>query len=136
MDLLLFTSAFILQFIGHRLGDYFFQTNHQAVHKAKDAIARNRHCLVYSVVVAASTLFIVRWEIAVVIFALTYIEHLWVDSRKPVIAFKEFLERKIAGTKDFKAEDLPFFVLIEIDQTFHYIRIFLISLLISYGIIA
>lgn len=131
MDLLMFCSLFIVQFVGHRLGDYFFQTNWQSINKVGNAVARVRHCLVYSAVVAALTLLVVDWKLSVAIFIATLAEHMWVDSRKPVVAFKEFLERKIAKTEDFKAMDLPFFVLIEIDQTFHYIRIFIISILIA-----
>jgi len=136
MNLLIFCSVFILQFMGHRLGDYFFQTNAQAVQKANNWLARLRHCLVYSVIVASLTLFVVDWKVALIIFAITIVEHMWIDSRKPIVKYKEFLERKIARTKDFKVEDLPFFVIVDIDQTVHYLRIFIISLLIAYGVIA
>lgn len=135
MNLLLFCTAFILQFVGHRLGDYFFQTNSQAIHKAKNSLYRIRHCIVYSLIVAGMLLIGFNWQIVLIVFGLTFLEHLWIDSRTPVIKWKTFLDRKLAGNKDFNVDELPFFVLIEIDQTIHITRIFIISLLIGYGIL-
>lgn len=132
---MLFCTAFILQFVGHRIGDYFLQTNTQAIHKAKDGRYRSTHCINYSLTIGLMMLFQFEWELAVIVFALTFLEHLWIDSRTPIVKWKEFLERKIAGNKDFKIEELPFFVMIEIDQTVHILRIFIISVLIGYGIL-
>lgn len=135
MDLTLFCTAFILQFVGHRIGDYLLQTNLQALNKANNIKYRFRHCLVYSISILAVVLFGFDWVTALVVFGLTFLEHIWIDSRTPVVKWKLFIERTIARKKDFKIEDLPFFVLIEVDQTIHILRIFVISLLIGYGII-
>lgn len=131
MDLSLFCTAFIIQFVGHQLGDYIFQTSFQAINKTENANARLRHSLVYSAIISLLLLFAFSWTTAIVVFILTVLEHMIVDSRKPVIVWKTFLERKISGNKRFNIEDLPFFVLVAIDQTFHITRIFIISLLIG-----
>lgn len=135
MDLLLFCTAFIIQFVGHQLGDYGFQTNFQAMNKAENANIRLRHSLVYSAIISLLLLFAFSWTTTIVVFILTVLEHMIVDYRKPVIAWKTFFERKISGNKRFNIEDLPFFVLVAIDQTFHITRIFIISLLIGGGVI-
>jgi len=133
MNFLIFCTAFILQFVGHRIGDYLLQTDWQARNKAKDVTARLQHVFVYSLVIGGMTLIGFKWQAAVVVFALTFLEHMWIDSRKPVIAWKTFLEKRIAGNHGFDISQVPFFVLIEIDQTIHYLRIFLISLLLACG---
>lgn len=135
MDLLLFCTVFILQFVGHRVGDYVFQTDWQAQNKAKNIEARGMHCAVYATVIALILYPTIGLTAAIIVQLLTFMEHIWIDSRKPVIAWKTFLEERIAGRTDFDINQLPFFVLIEIDQTFHYVRILLISILIGYGII-
>ncbi|WP_134682557.1 DUF3307 domain-containing protein [Brevibacillus migulae] len=134
MDLTLFCTAFILQLVGHRIGDYLLQTDWQANNKTKHNGALVEHVTVYSITIGLIMLLAFDWIIAMCVFALTFLEHLWIDTRKPVIAWKNFLERRLAGRKDYDISTLPFFVLIEIDQTFHYVRILLLSLLIGYGI--
>lgn len=135
MDLLIFCTVFILQFVGHRIGDYLFQTNDQAINKAKDGVYRVRHCISYSLTVASMILFVFEWDKAVIVFGLTFLEHMWIDSRTPVIKWKNFIERKLAKNNDFEVDSLPFFVLIEIDHSIHILRIFIISLLFGYGIL-
>lgn len=135
MDLSLFCTAFIIQFVGHQLGDYGLQTNFQAMNKAENSNTRLRHSLVYSAIISLLLLFAFSWSTTIVVFILTVLEHMIVDSRKPVIVWKTFFERKISGNKRFNIEDLPFFVLVAIDQTSHITRIFIISLLIGGGVI-
>lgn len=134
MNLTLLCTAFILQFVGHRMGDYLFQTDWQAQNKAKNKIARADHCVVYSITIALLMLIAFKWQTAVIVFALTFLEHMFIDSRKPIIWWKTRLER-VAGNKSFDMDKMPFFVMIEIDQTVHYMRCMLISMLIGYGVI-
>lgn len=133
MDTLLFCTAFILQFVGHRVGDYIFQTDWQAQNKAKDRFARWKHCMAYSLTIAGMMLFAFEWRIAVIVFGLTFLEHFFIDARWPVVGFKKTLEKAV-GNKSFDIEKMPFFVLIEIDQSIHYVRCFIIALLIGYGV--
>ena len=132
MDLVWFCTLFIFQFIGHRIGDYLIQSNKQALLKATDATQRFDHCLSYSLAVSLPLLFIIEARYVLVIFFLTFIEHMIVDSRKPVEWWKTFFEQKIKGDKNFNLNELPFFVLIEIDQTFHLLRIFIISIIFAH----
>lgn len=133
MNLILFCTAFILQFVGHRIGDYLFQTDWQAQNKDKNTIARLRHVFVYSTTIWALMLIVVDLRVALIVWTITMIEHFIIDSRTPVTRYKKFLE-KIVRNKEFDIEKMPFFVLIEIDQTIHYIRCLVIALLIGYGI--
>lgn len=134
MNLTLFCTAFILQFVGHRIGDYLFQTDWQAQNKAKNGIARFKHCAVYSLTISTMLLFIISWQAAVIVFMLTMVEHSLIDSRDPIVWWKTTLER-VVGNKSFDMDKMPFFVMIEIDQTVHYIRCLLIAMLIGYGMV-
>lgn len=129
--LMTFSALFIVQAVGHRVGDYLLQTHTMATQKTTDTMALIAHCTVYSATVAFFSMLIVPPLIAAFIFVITYVEHVIVDTRQPVIGFKNFFERTIGGNKEFNAEDLPFFVLIEIDQTIHYLRILVISLVFA-----
>lgn len=135
MNLLLFCTAFILQSMGHKVGDYLIQTHSQALNKAKSFSFRLRHCIMYSLSVSLMMLFAFDITVVSIVLIVTLLEHMWIDSRKPVIAWKTFLEKRIAKNKDFNVDELPFFVVIEIDQAIHYLRLFVIALLIGYGVI-
>jgi hypothetical protein len=131
MNLELFCTLFILQFVGHKVGDYLFQGEKDSIYKSKDFKHLFRHCLMYSIIV---TLFVVFFypRVALLVFSITMLEHLIIDSRTPVVGWKTFFEKKIMRNKNFDINNLPFFVLVEIDQTFHLIRILLLSLFIAH----
>lgn len=95
MNLTLFTAAFIIQLVGHRIGDYLFQTDWQAQNKTKDWWARWKHCVVYSLTISLMMLMLVNWKVAVVIYGITFLEHYWIDSRKPIVWWKTLLETKL-----------------------------------------
>lgn len=135
MNLLLFCTAFILQSMGHKVGDYLIQTHSQALNKSKKISFRLRHCIMYSLSVSLMMLFAFDIMVVSIVLIFTLLEHMWIDSRKPVIAWKTFLEKRIAKNKEFNVDELPFFVVIEIDQTVHYLRLFIIALLIGYEVI-
>lgn len=130
MNLELFCTLFILQFVGHRVGDYLFQGEKDANFKSKDFKRLFRHCLMYSITVTIFVSFFFP-RLALLVFSVTMLEHIIIDSRTPVEDWQTFFEKKIMRNKDFDINKLPFFVLIEIDQTFHLLRIFLLSLFIS-----
>lgn len=132
MDQLLFAVLFIAQFVGHRVGDYLFQTDTQAVNKTRSTMYLTRHCFVYAATIGMFSLIVLPTEFAFILAVLTFIEHFLVDTRKPVFAWKKFLEFAIARNRGYSPDNLPMFVLIEIDQSIHYLRIFLLSLLFSY----
>lgn len=134
MDLAVFSTAFILQFVGHRIGDYLLQTDYQAQNKAKSVTVRIRHCTIYSLAISLLVAVVFGIETAAIVYLLTKVEHLFIDSRWPVVGYKKLLE-KVAGNKGFDIDKMPFFVLIEIDQSIHYLRCFVIALLIAYQVI-
>lgn len=128
-NLPLFASLFILQFVGHRVGDYLFQTDFQAQNKTKAFWPLFRHCFVYALTVALFSLIVLPPYYALIVFAITIIEHLVVDTRIPVMDWKIFLEKYLARRKDFLFSNLPTFVVIEIDQTIHMLRMLIISII-------
>ncbi|HZG57199.1 DUF3307 domain-containing protein [Paenibacillus sp.] len=131
MDLVLFCTAFILQFVGHRAGDFWLQTAWQAFNKAANSRARARHCLVYSLAISLLLLIAFDWYVALLVFVITFFEHYIVDSGKFVRWWLTFQERKLAGNPKYEVEHTPFFVVVEYDQTVHYVRMFLISILLA-----
>ncbi|CDQ41841.1 hypothetical protein BN990_04220 [Virgibacillus salexigens] len=131
MNMIIFCTAFIFQYVGHNIGDYLFQTDWQAQNKTKKRLARFRHCFVYSLTIGLLLLIPFNWVVASIVFLITLIEHYLVDSRKPIIVWKNFLEKKIAKQKNFEIKNVPQFVIISIDQTVHIVRIFIIAIAIS-----
>lgn len=127
----LFCTLFILQFVGHKVADYLFQGEKDAIYKSKVFKHLFRHCLMYSAIVTLFVSFLYP-RAALLVFSVTMLEHLIIDSRTPVVGWKTFFEKKIMRNKDFDINKLPFFVIIEIDQTFHLLRIFLLSLFIAH----
>jgi len=136
LDYVVFCTAFILQFVGHRIGDFFLQTYWQAMYKSTNRWARSKHCFVYSLTISALLLFAFDWKVCLAVFALTFAEHYWIDSGKPVAWWLTFQERVLARNAQYELKQTPAFVVIEYDQTVHYVRIFLLSLLIGYGIVS
>lgn len=133
MNLLILCTLFIVQFVGHRIGDFILQTDYQATNKTTNSEARFMHCLVYSATIAILSAFIApTWTMFV--FIITLIEHYLIDDRRFVIWLKTFIETKIVGNKNFDISNIPGFVIIEIDQTIHYTRILIISAIIAYFI--
>ena len=129
-----FLILFVLQFVGHHVGDYLFQSHYHATKKSTDWVALISHSFIYSLVVSTFVAISFAWYVALVVLVLTFIEHVIVDSRKPVIWWKTFSEKHIFGNKDFDIKELPLFVIISIDQTFHLVRILILSFAISYWV--
>lgn len=132
IDFGLFATLFIAQFVGHRIGDFMFQTDMQARNKSTDPLYLAKHSVVYSFcVILPVMVFVHDFHTLLLLFVLTFAEHLAVDDRTFVIWWKNFLETKIARRKDFNIDDVPSFVIIEMDQTIHYTRIFILSAFVS-----
>lgn len=132
MNLSIFCAVYIVQYVGHRIGDYLIQGSEDAQFKSSSFYHRFRHCAMYSAVIYLMLFLCIPPIYSLGVLIVTLIEHLIVDSRKPVIWWKTFFEHKIMGNKEFDIKELPFFVLIDIDQTFHLVRIFIISVVLAY----
>ncbi|WP_047913136.1 DUF3307 domain-containing protein [Paenibacillus sp. TCA20] len=132
MNLVVFSALFILQFVGHRIGDFILQTDVQAQNKTKDWKARLRHCFSYSLSVSLLTWILLPIHYLPIIFLITIVEHFIIDDRRFVVWLKTNIETKIAKQKEFNISTVPGFVIIEIDQTIHMIRMLLIAILFSY----
>lgn len=132
MDFALFSAVFILQFVGHRIGDFIFQTDNQALFKTTSEYMRMKHCIVYATTVSALTLFALPLPLVGLVWGLTFMEHMIIDDRRFVLWWKTFLETKIVRRKDFDIKNVPGFVIIEIDQTIHMVRMMLIAMMFAY----
>ena len=130
-------------FLGHLLGDYFFQNNWMALNKKKPTsegyYACLFHCFIYTVIVSLCLL-ITNYQVSLVQFWLIFFSH-WIFDRYELIEkYANFVGIRIWNSKiDLNHLDVPFtkeesihlsfgvFVYIVMDNTAH---LFLMTLII------
>lgn len=132
MDMLFFCTIFIFQLVGHLVGDWLFQSNTDSINKTTSKIHLLRHCLMYSWTIMLFIAFIAPVEVMVAVTILTFIEHFIIDTRKPIVWYKTFFERKFMHEREFDIKNLPVFVIIGMDQSVHILRIFILSVLTAF----
>lgn len=67
----------MLQLILHGIGDYFLQTDHQALNKKKPGSAGFIQCLIHCITYSAIFLFIGSWKAVAIIFITHFIIDRW-----------------------------------------------------------
>lgn len=132
MDMLFFCTIFIFQLVGHLVGDWLFQSNNDSINKTTSTEHLIRHCMMYTWVIMLFVAFIAPVEVTIAIAVLTFIEHCMIDTRKPVVGYKTFFERKFMKDNSFDIKNLPVFVIIGMDQSVHILRIFILSVLAAF----
>lgn len=122
LDLNINSQLFISLFVAHNIADYLFQTDNQAKKKNKGVFNLELlvHCLIYTFIVAIIP-FLVLGYFSWNAFFIIFISHLIIDNRTFVIWW----------SKNIKIIDKPkdSSVISKVDQTFHIIILFIISLL-------
>lgn len=116
-------KLFIVLYIGHKIADYLLQTDHQAVNKAKSWRALFIHCFIYTIVLTIMGYFFVgflNWAAIFIIF----ISHVIID-RRVILTWWAKNIKKMSNLDHDAAQP----TLIELDQAFHYIIIFIVSCL-------
>lgn len=116
------TKLFIILYIGHKIGDYLFQTDKQAVNKTKEWGPLISHCFWYTLIVIGMAYLFAdyfKWSAVIVIF----ISHMIIDHG----LFLNFWAKKVKGITDPTTSNVKT-AMFELDQSFHYFVIFLLSL--------
>ncbi|KMP19392.1 DUF3307 domain-containing protein [Bacillus paranthracis] len=116
-------SLFIVLYIGHKIGDYLLQTDYQAVNKKDNWIALISHCFTYTLAVSIMAYVFVGFFNWTAIFIL-FISHIIID-RKIFLNWWAKNIKRIRDTEEPAVQP----GLIELDQAFHYIILFIISFL-------
>ncbi|MGG1629619.1 DUF3307 domain-containing protein [Rossellomorea sp. NRS-1567] len=116
-------ALFLTLYIGHKIGDYLLQTDNQATKKHGDWMALLQHCLVYTLVLTLLPYFILGY-FSITAILIIFITHVVIDKG-------EFLKWWAQSVKGIKKPDDPNVkqAIFELDQAFHYIVIFVISIL-------
>lgn len=114
-------ALFIVLYIGHKIADYLFQTDYQAVNKTKEWTPLLTHCLIYTVTVLGLvfiTLGFFNWLAVIILF----VSHVFIDRRNFIVWWAKKV-KKIENTEGANVK----LALFELDQAFHYIILFFIS---------
>lgn len=116
-------ELFIVLYIGHKIADYLFQTDNQAKLKGSDYVVLFVHSFLYTVIVLGLAYFVTgyfNWSSIILLF----ISHMFIDSRK-------LIKWWTSNIKKIPPENVDEHLLLELDQAFHYLILFVIS--ISYA---
>lgn len=114
---------FIVLYIAHKIGDYLFQTDKQAIHKSSNIGPLIAHCLVYTTIVLGAAWFFIgffRWAAVILLF----FSHLVLDKR----TFEVLWAKVVKRIKDPNAPEHRI-TMMELDQAFHYVILFIICLM-------
>ncbi|GAJ41659.1 DUF3307 domain-containing protein [Saccharococcus caldoxylosilyticus] len=116
-------KLFIVLYIAHKIGDYLFQTDKQARLKSEEWGPLLKHCLVYTlIVIGVAYLYtgLFNWTAVMIIF----FTHVFLDKRSFLLWWGKYVKR-------VKESDIPHMqsAMLELDQAFHYIVLFIVSLI-------
>ncbi len=114
-------KLFIVLYIGHKIADYLLQTDRQAVMKTKSLKALLSHCFIYTLVLMLMSYFFTGYFSWTAIFII-FVSHVIIDRRVILIWWAKNI-KKMSNTKDETVQS----TLMELDQAFHYLIIFLVS---------
>ncbi len=120
-DLTFNIEVFIILFIAHKIADYLFQTDNQALNKTKKWVPLITHCFIYTLILTLLPYFItgfISWLAIIVIFT----SHVVIDNGE----FLKFWAKKIKRMNDPEDPNVKL-AMFELDQAFHYIIIFFVS---------
>lgn len=116
-------SLFVVLYIGHKISDYLFQTEYQALNKHKNWGALLRHCTIYTLILSLLAYYLIGFFSWTAIFILL-ISHIIIDKRGILIWWAKNV-KKMTDIKSSSSQT----VLMELDQTFHYIILLIICFL-------
>lgn len=122
-DIELNIKLFIVLYIAHKIADYLFQTNFQAINKVENWKALVTHCSVYTIILTTMAYVFAGyfdWRACFVIF----VSHIIID-KKVFLNWWAVNVKKMSDTEGVDKRS----VFLELDQAFHYIIIFIICLI-------
>lgn len=116
-------KLFIVLYIAHKIADYLLQTDYQARMKSTNIAPLITHCLIYTVTVMSFAYLFTgffSWAAILVMF----LSHLIIDNQTFLHWWAKYIKRMPEpSNKNVKM------TLLELDQSFHYIVLFIISYL-------
>jgi hypothetical protein len=118
-------EIFIYLLVAHMIGDWAIQTSWMAAEKAKSFLPLLAHVVTYHIFIFGA-LFLAGVSIVNALWATLFlaVTHAFLDNR----SFEIWWLRKI---KKFKDEEIPMWLLIGVDQSFHFILLFIVSVVLS-----
>lgn len=116
-------TLFIVLYIGHKIGDYLFQTDKQALHKSKQLLPLITHCSVYTIILISLAFLITGFFSWLAVFIL-FISHFIIDGTRFLKWWAKHI-KKMSDPENAKVKLAMF----ELDQAFHYVILFIISFL-------
>jgi len=130
---------FIVYYLFHLLGDYFFQTDYEAANKVGDWRVRAHHSIGYALmtfIVPTAVLFLLSIVsmslIEFVVYWIIFIaSHFFIDDRKFVLWWRRAYADDSSTKEEIAASHIKTHVVITLDQTLHLLVIFGVSILIT-----
>ncbi|WP_269919424.1 DUF3307 domain-containing protein [Caldifermentibacillus hisashii] len=116
-------KLFIILYIGHKIADYLLQTDRQAVKKTTSWKALLSHSFIYTLVLTAMGYIFAGYFSWIAIFII-FVSHVIIDRRIILIWWAKNV-KKMTNTENESVQP----TMMELDQAFHYIIIFLVSCL-------
>lgn len=116
-------KLFIVLYVGHKIADYLLQSERQALLKTHSWKALLTHCVIYTLVLTITGYLFVGYFSWIATFII-FLSHIIIDRRTVLIWWAENI-KKITNTKNESVKAS----MMELDQAFHYIIIFLVSCL-------
>lgn len=118
-------EIFIYLLVAHFIGDWIIQTSWMAAEKSKNFLALLTHVVTYHVFTFGA-LYLVGIDLVDALWATLFlaVTHAFLDNRR----FEIWWIRKIKKSKD---EEIPMWLLIGVDQSFHFVLFFIVSAVLS-----
>ena len=118
-------EIFLYLLIAHLIGDWIIQTYWMATEKSKSLAPLLAHVVTYHVFTFGA-LYLAGVDLIQAVWASLFlaVTHAFLDNRR----FEIWWLRKI---KKFKDEEIPMWLLLGVDQSFHLVLLFIVSFVIS-----
>lgn len=138
INVAMISFLFIVYYLFHLLGDYFFQTDYEAANKVRNWRVRAHHAMWYALLtfviptgfLGISSLislslieFMVYWFIFIA-------SHFFIDDRRFVLWWRRVYAGDSSTKEEIAASHIKTHVVITLDQTLHLLVIFGVSTLI------
>ncbi|MDD4402016.1 MAG: DUF3307 domain-containing protein [Desulfitobacteriaceae bacterium] len=138
VDAGMISFLFVIYFVFHLLGDYFFQTDYEAANKTNNWQVRAHHALGYALITFITpTAFLLMLSIIsmsiieILVYWISFIaSHFVIDDRKFVLWWRRVYSGDDSTKEEIAASHIKTHVVITLDQTLHFLVILLVSILI------
>lgn len=118
-------EVFLYLLTAHLIGDWIIQTSWMALEKSKNLLALLAHIVTYHIF-SLGALYLAGVDLIQAIWVTLFlaVTHAILDNRR----FEIWWLRKIKMVKD---EEIPMWLLLGVDQSFHFVLMFIVSYLVG-----